>query len=99
MRLLSHVEVNVGMIVRRQRTNAIKSEDADLDAIHAHLVEEQGHLKRNRAISQRTFSSIRCPTPPNQSIISHSQALPRVQLELRLAHACSPKERATLHCR
>src|SRR4051794_556888 len=99
MRLLPHVEVDVGMIVRRQHTNAIKSEDADLDAIHAHLVEEQRHLKRSRAISQRTFSSIRCPTPPNPFMISHSQALPRVQPELGLAHACSPKERATLHRR
>jgi len=46
VRLLSYGEVDVRMIVGRQRTNAIKGGDADLDAAHAHFVEKQGHLRK-----------------------------------------------------
>jgi len=42
IRLLSHVEVDVGVIARRWRTHAIERRDPDLDAAHARLIEEEG---------------------------------------------------------
>lgn len=40
--LLAHVDVDVGMMVRGQRTHAMEGGHTDLHAAHSDLVEEQG---------------------------------------------------------
>lgn len=42
--MLSHVEIDVGVIVWGQPAHAIESGDADFDAARSYFIEKQGHF-------------------------------------------------------